>query len=186
MKYPQTSIFNKSMYYTSKHLWLLCLEKWVIFFINLDRLRLKKTLSDLFFETFSCFQSRKIVENPFLPFIQPSTEGSVHKNFLLYFGGAFISNVEDIGKFIFWIKTKKKIGLVSLVRDRFNFKKWQKTNHKKKSRLPLNCWRDCYPLNLQLHEYAHPRYHQNKLWKIHTKFYLNEWKISKKLGIHIL
>ena len=73
-------------------------------FINLDRLRLKKTWSDLFFEIFSCVQSCKIVGKPFLPFIQPSTQGSVYNFFFCFCGGAFISNVEDIGIFTFGLR----------------------------------------------------------------------------------
>ena len=73
-------------------------------FINLDRLRLKKTWSDLFFEIFSCVQSCKIVGKPFLPFIQPSTQGSVYKNFSLILCGTFISNVKDIGIFTFGLR----------------------------------------------------------------------------------
>ena len=47
------SIFNKNM--------IALFGEMSEFFINLDRLRLRKTWSDLFFEIFGCVQTCKIV-----------------------------------------------------------------------------------------------------------------------------
>ena len=71
------------MYYTSKHHMIALFGEMSNIFIKLDSLHLKKTWSDLFFEIFSCAQSCKLVRKPFLPFIQPSTEGLVYKTFSL-------------------------------------------------------------------------------------------------------
>ena len=71
------------MYYTSKHHMIALFVEMSDIFINLDRLRLKKSLSGLFFKIFSCAQGCKIVGKPFLPFMQPSKQGSVYKNFSL-------------------------------------------------------------------------------------------------------
>ena len=128
--------------------------------INLDWLHLKKKLEVTYFSKFLVmFKVVKFLQNHFYLLYNLLQKDQYIKIFLWYCGGAFISNVEDIGIFTFWIKIKKRIGLVSLICHCFHFKKWQKTYHKKKSRLPLNCWRGFYLLDLQLCECAHSRYH---------------------------
>ena len=140
-----------------------------------------------FSKFFVVFKVVKLLENHFY-LLHNLLQKNQCINVLWYCGGTFFSNVEHIGIFTFWIKIKKWIGLVSLVYCCFNFKKWWKTYYKKTSRLPLNFWRvffirwiyNCVSALIQ--DITKINYEKVK---IHTKSYMNEQKISKKLRIHI-
>ena len=89
------------MYYTSKHHMIALFGEMSDIFINLDRLRLKKLEVTYFSKFLVVFKVVKLLENHFYLLYNLLHKDQCIKTFLCFCGGAFISNVEDIGIFTF-------------------------------------------------------------------------------------